>query len=579
MRKNPLNTIGTWSIVLVLIWTSYTETKAFVLEETIEALIKKHYKCQFDKPDSAVYYLHEALDIAKKDVNKSLRLNTILAWYYANRQVHLDSSLIYIKRATELIKEADDSLLIARAMTFSGHIYDRKKNFRKAIEWQEQAIAMKLILNDSAAITFSYNLLANSYRNLANSSKKMGHDYRNEELYKDALSYYSQAFSYCNNSRCPALVGRNIGITYLHMKAFSKAEKYFEESIQIYQSLQQKKGEILTRVKLGVLYTEREQYQKALEQFFIAEQFYKKKEKKNSIIPLHRNMARVYLRLGELEAAEENALRSLKVSQSRKENYSQLETIALLVEIFAQQKDFESAHNYQQQYQSLKDTFSYHEIKEELLNQNLIEEINANKIKLQLAEQDKIITDQKAKNLFLVIVLLIISSILLFILGSYFYQKRLEKLGLQIKVESDKRAEVSQALEEERKVSKQLQTEVEHHIRQLSEMGEGNGAKKNKEAIANLYQLRLLTNEDWTEFKRLFLNVNPNFFDKFIKENPNISVGDLKIAALARLNFNNTETGEMMAISAESVRKARYRLRQKLQLADNKALQSYIFSL
>ena len=579
MRKDLLRAIGTWTLLLFFILMSYTRMEAFVLEEALDALIKKHYKCQYHKPDSAVFYLHQAFDIAKKDVNKTLHLHTTLAWYYANRQVNLDSSLASINRATDLLAEADDPLLIARAMTYRGYIHNRKKDFKNAILWQEKAIELKLRLQDSAAITYSYNLLANNYRNLANSSKKLGHDYKNEVLYESALSYYAKALSYCNNKRCTALVGKNLGLTYLQMKDYPTAQNYFEESIRIYKSLDHKKGEILSRVKLGVLYSETGHYQKALEQFFIAEQFYQEKEKRKNTVPLLRNMARVYLRLGQLDKAVEHAMRSLKVSKSRKENHAQLETTALLVEIFAQQKEFESAHKYQQEYQSLKDTFSYHEIKEELLNQNLIKEINANKIKLQLAEQDKIIIAQKSKNLWLGIVLMIVSGILFAILGVYFYQKRVEKLGQQIKAESHKRTLISQALEEERKISKQLQTEVEQHIKQLSEMGEHNGAQKNLEARESLYQIRLLTDEDWTEFKRLFLNVNPNFFDKFKKENPNISVGDLKVAALARLNFNNAEMGKMMAISTESVRKARYRLRQKLKLEDNRALQSYIFSL
>ncbi len=579
MRKDLLKVTGTWSIVLFFILISYTKTSAFVLDETIAVLVKKHYQCQYNKPDSAVYYLNQALDLAKEDTNKSLQLYTTLAWYYANRQVNLDSALIYINKATNLIPVADDLNLIARAMTYRGHIHNRRKDYKNAILWQEKAIELKVSSQDSAAISYSYNLLGNSYRNLANTSEKLGHDYKNEVLYQNALSHYNKALSYCDHNKCIALASKNLAMVYLQMKDYPKAQDHLERSIRIYNRLRNKKGEITARSKLGMLYSETGQYQKALAQFRIAEQFYERKEKRKNIVPLNRNIARVYLRLGKLDQAVENAMRALNASKKRQAGYGQLETMALLVEIFAQKKDFESAHHFQQQYQSLRDSFSYHAIKEELLNQNLIKEINANKIKLQLVEQDNIITTQKSKNLILGFTLIIVSSMLLSILGVYLYRKRVEKLGQQIKTESDKRALVSQALEEERKVSKQLQEEVEYHIKQLSAVGGNNSAKRNSTAIESLYQLRLLTEEDWTEFKRLFLNVNPNFFDKFKKENPNISAGDLKIAALSRLNFNNAEMSEMMAISTESVRKARYRLRQKLNLEDNMALQNYIFSL
>jgi len=65
MRKNSLKITGTSSILIFLIFISYTETKAFEIKKPIKALIKKHNKCQYNKPDSAVCYLNQALEIAK----------------------------------------------------------------------------------------------------------------------------------------------------------------------------------------------------------------------------------------------------------------------------------------------------------------------------------------------------------------------------------------------------------------------------------------------------------------------------------------------------------------------------------
>jgi hypothetical protein len=86
----------------------------------------------------------------------------------------------------------------------------------------------------------------------------------------------------------------------------------------------------------------------------------------------------------------------------------------------------------------------------------------------------------------------------------------------------------------------------------------------------------LLTDEDWLRFKLLFERLHPGFFDRLHGCVEHLSNGDIRIAALLRMNLSNVEISRMLGISAESVRKSLFRFRKKIGLDDVHALKDYL---
>jgi DNA-binding CsgD family transcriptional regulator len=88
-----------------------------------------------------------------------------------------------------------------------------------------------------------------------------------------------------------------------------------------------------------------------------------------------------------------------------------------------------------------------------------------------------------------------------------------------------------------------------------------------KETMLNdLQSFSLLTETDWIEFKRLFEKLNPGFFDFFQEKFPEITAAEIRLAALIKLNLSNLEMARTLAISPDSVRKTNLRLRKKLNI-------------
>lgn len=86
----------------------------------------------------------------------------------------------------------------------------------------------------------------------------------------------------------------------------------------------------------------------------------------------------------------------------------------------------------------------------------------------------------------------------------------------------------------------------------------------------------LKADKDWDEFRMYFEEVNQTFFSKLKEINPNISPAEERLAALIKLKMNIKETASVLNISPSSVKMARHRLRQKLNLPQEIDLYDFI---
>lgn len=88
--------------------------------------------------------------------------------------------------------------------------------------------------------------------------------------------------------------------------------------------------------------------------------------------------------------------------------------------------------------------------------------------------------------------------------------------------------------------------------------------KADDEALSRLSNSRILTREDWAEYKRLFDKVYPGFFLKLRNRYPDITEADERILAFSKLNISLKEAADLLGISYDSMKNSRYRLRKKM---------------
>jgi DNA-directed RNA polymerase specialized sigma24 family protein len=90
------------------------------------------------------------------------------------------------------------------------------------------------------------------------------------------------------------------------------------------------------------------------------------------------------------------------------------------------------------------------------------------------------------------------------------------------------------------------------------------------QSIENLQKSVILTEENWVEFKALFEKVFPDFFSQLSRQYDDLSPAEVRLLALQRLDLPGKDMANMLGISTDSIKKARYRLRKKYpELLDN----------
>lgn len=84
---------------------------------------------------------------------------------------------------------------------------------------------------------------------------------------------------------------------------------------------------------------------------------------------------------------------------------------------------------------------------------------------------------------------------------------------------------------------------------------------------------------NWNEFEMLFENVHPDFYLKLNNKFPNLTSSERRICAFIKMEMSLKEISAITNKSVEAVRKARYRLKQKLGIDNDSLLTNFILNL
>jgi len=91
--------------------------------------------------------------------------------------------------------------------------------------------------------------------------------------------------------------------------------------------------------------------------------------------------------------------------------------------------------------------------------------------------------------------------------------------------------------------------------------------------------IQVNSKKKWEEFEARFVQINNSFYESLNKKHNNLSRNELKLCALIKLNFSSKEMADILGVSADSINKARYRLRKKMDLTRDENLVTYINSI
>lgn len=411
----------------------------------------------------------------------------------------------------------------------------------------------------------------------------------------------------------------NLAQVFLKNKNFGKSKDYFEKALEI-RSTSQKSEDILYS-KLGFLslYIEENNFQAAERAFKEICLFYNKQLKINTVQEINtpdltRNYGYALIRYGRYHMAIENYDAALVYFQNALEVLSdfivELPIInTYLAETHYLKNDFSSAetivnsnlrgisddkfNQLREKNLKLLESIHVHNGNQDalLLVKDLLISYYLNKEKdvlnkefselesyLLLSNKQQEINEERITYNTYLFLMIILFVVLIFSFISL-------RLNLILQKANTKKAQTEKKLIEMELKNKKLAlinknkfiTQQNQNLSYILESTRGdNIPKHNIEAKIESLLVNYKANE---RFEKQFEEVYPGFFNKLVKRSKRLTQNDLRLCAFLRLNQTAKEIAQMVGVSLRTIESQKYRLKKKLNLAQDDSIVTFIFSV
>jgi tetratricopeptide (TPR) repeat protein len=487
------------------------------------------YSKQMDKlnPKSTQLLLN-ANKIANSLNNSALSIwvNTKTGFYYYTYSQYI-KAFPYFMHASKLIDSSDSDEIIQQNEVYKTNAYF----FGSVGEIQKSKNYLKLALQYTDKSDKEYGNILNA----------LGSIYYNKNDLKNAKHYYDLSLNSAlkNNDKFRyAKVLGDIALIYYGQKNFDKAISSLKEDIEISEKLKEYKNLMFAKIRLGKIYYELNNLSEAKNILTESKNYASSKEYLKSF-ERDINIALLDIAIKENNTVEELQLRR-EISEIDKHLVnSDGKEVLNKINWDIQKKNFEYKYQAQQN--------------------------NIQKAKIQ-------------KNAWIVITVLLI----LICLSIYFLFKRKIRLQntqyenkvLKLELEKEKSehilSQTSNSLENYKIYLTEKNRQIEFLNKEIDSIYNSTkfNPEKEKGKLNQLLHSHLMTDENWNNFKMVFMFEQKDFCN-YLKENyPQLTESNLRIIFLNKLGLNNTEISHILGITVDAVKKAKQRLKKKYENFD-----------
>ena len=417
---------------------------------------------------------------------------------------------------------------------------------------------------------------------------KIGSGYTLQEEFSKAIEYYYaaiQLYQKHNDKQWENFTLQRVAEVYLQLDEIAKADSIIDYSIMLSDSL----GAIQTLAEgldiKGEVFFQKGKYRAALAYFKRAAARNTEADDLTFNTTNQISQARCHHQLGELRKALNGYLSALPPSIEMDVQENQRVIYLHLSEIYDVLGNKSLALDYYKKYVSVKDDIANHDKSRLFADMQAKYDSERKEREIALGKQRITILEQRSEIQNLLRMRLIVTLIVIvvfFLLGIYALWQRMKRNRLQQKMENDR-------LTYELDLKKRELTTHTLHIIQKNELLENLQSKvrelrkkdtgRSYNEITKLINTNRLIERDWENFKSVFEQVHPEFFSKLKAKYSAISSNELRMAAMMKMNLNTKEMASILNITPESVKKARYRMRKKLELEPEANVSEYLMSI
>lgn len=466
----------------------------------------------------------------------------------------------------------DNSFLQLELIKLNAHIFLHKGQFYSSrLKWIE-AISVAEEVNDSVQI-------ANCRLQLAQACLA---DNRLKEALTE-INLVKDFFGLGNLPKQVQLLNVESDLSLLNNDV-RRAEELSLEAYEMSRITGSLKLQSQSLFQLAKAYSISGNWNQALRQYSTALQMVTQSGELLLVPTLLNEIGSCYFRLGDLKNASEYGHSARVKSGSMGQVQQQIAAMKLLAKISEVDNDYEAAFNFLTFAEQLKDSL----ITVERLNTSEALEL---RFKTSRAEQELVLLQQEQTIITNRWITLALGMFLAIIIGILVYDNQKRKHRQQtelLKAEDElRKAEIkimTEVLEKnQQKLSDytdnllkktELVEKLEYQVKStVSESGDKAEASK---ILDNISNVRILTDEDWEEFKLLFDGVHQGLLNRLLKKHHNLTLAEQRLFLLMKLAMSTKQIANILGVSPDSIKKGRYRLKKKLRLTESKTLQEFV---
>ncbi|MFD0861258.1 tetratricopeptide repeat protein [Sungkyunkwania multivorans] len=531
-----------------------------------------------------------------------------IVYYY---QKELDSARISFEKAYEINLELQHAWGQASALNQIGVIQSLQDNYYDAIQTYKDAGAIFLSLGDSIAYTKSIENIGFVYSRMGHRQRAAEHLFEAIRLY-DRLNFqkgiergyyrmssilirqkdYEKALEYIEKS-IPAVerdgdkyvlssMLHDKGFCLIQLKRYQEALSNLERSLNYRKALSNKKGLAHTQTMMGMTYYKMKEYPKSYELLTKAianqsEEGYTKEK-----IRAHNYLAKTHNALNQLGLAKKHANIALNLAKEIANIEQESEVTLTLASIAEHQGRSDEALNLYKKHHVLNDSINSQEQQNRVQELRTIYETDKKEQELALKNKEIELLEQKqraakSERILLIILiagLLLLSGSLLYGLRQKLKRNQLEKEKVDSELAFKRKELTTHALHLAKK------NEVLEGLKQQAEALKASSiGESGYHQLIRTINFDLKDDNNWENFARYFEQVHKDFSSNAKKNFPGITSNELRLMALLKMNLSSKEIANILNISQEGIKKARYRLRKKLNITTDESLQDIVLSL
>ncbi len=528
------------------------------------------YYNNIGKKDSAFASYKKSLQqyIAIKDISGETAVRHGLA-ILKFAESDYDKALNLIEENIEIqsVQRPIDSSRLASSFYLKGYTQVKKANYKVALVETLKALKIfeRIAQPDREADAIA--LLGEIEYHLGNIDQSLEYDKKSLAIYRRINDKFYEAESMLT-----------IADTYMEIKEYDTAMDYLNDALPLAREIQSPSIETMILGALGDIATEKGEYYKAIS-YIKASTKISKEAKRPAILGENwLSTSLFYSKVNQPKIA-------IQYLDSTLQNAKSTGNKDLLQRAyFDGSKLYSELGNHKQAYAYYVD---FHNISDSILNSDKskqIEELRSKfdteKKEQQIVLQEKEITvlEQQASISNLQRILMGI-GLLLSLIGFYAIRQkmkrnRLEKEKVDAELEFKKKELTTHALNLARKneTLENLKLKAQE-LKEKENMGEGYNQ------LIRSINFDLQDDNNWENFSRYFEEVHKDFNSNVKNKYPGVTSNELRLLALLKMNLSSKEIANILNISGEGIKKARYRLRKKMDLTTEDSLQDLVLNL